>query len=228
MNWEKIKKLNVRIEVPVKVKKLLFLLIGSVMFYLIITDVLDYLPIKAYRIVNFIRPIISAIPAIIIFALDKRKVKDLFPKRFIRQVLIGVAIAVPMIVIMGLVNGGFEMTNKAAIFARYDWYKVYLTLQVLLLIGFMEEFTYRVMIQDYLVDVLGKFKCLAPLLSAILFGLSHYNMGGIRLVVLVFCLGLVWGYFKYYIKDVSYLTVAIAHGTYDYMVLIMPFLIHGN
>ncbi len=223
LDWEKIKKLNVRIEVPGKVKKLLFLVIGSLVCYWVNSDIIDYMPLKAYRVFKFFMPLLSAIPAIVIFVIDKRRIKDLFPKGIIKQTILGLLLAALLLTVIAIKNGGLAMTNETAMFANHNWYKVYISVYYLIMVGYMEEFTYRVMIQDYLIDMLGKFKIIAPFISACLFSVAHLYVAGNVLLIIAFVWGLIWGYLKYFCKDFTFYSAALSHGLYDYGLMIIPF-----
>ncbi len=224
MDWEKIKKLNVRIEVPTKVKKLLFLILGSVFVYWFNSDIIDYMPLGLYRVFKFIMPVLNALPAIIIFIIDKRKIKDLFQTGILKQTMLGLFVGAILLSAIMVMNGGLDITNETAMFIRHDWYKVYISVYYLIMVGYMEEFTYRVMVQEYLIDILGKFKILAPLISSALFSVAHLYVAGNLLLIIAFIWGLIWGYLKYFCKDFTFYAAALSHGVYDYGLMILPFI----
>lgn len=219
MDW---KKLNVEIKIPTKIKRLLILVIGTVCLTNILVGIMDYFSVEIYRAIKFFVPIITAIPSFVIYKIEGKKIKDLFAGKIIYQLLCGIALGGILICLAAVIGGGLNVTVEAALFERHVWYRIYIAVYYLLIVGFMEEFIYRIVMQDYLVGMLGKAKILAPCITAVAFSLCHYSAGGIDLLVHVFVWGMIWGYLRYFNKKVSYLALAVSHGVYDFGLLIIP------
>ena len=222
MDW---RKLNVQIVVPDKVKKFLFLVVGTWLCTALCVEILDYLPIRIYRVVRFVSPILSGAPAIIVFIKEGQSFRKIINGNILKQVVVGIMVGAFLLAILWMVSGGIGRSVTTSFFAKYDWYKIYITIYYLLVVGFVEEFVYRVVIQDYFVDRLKKYKFCAPLISAIIFGLAHYFVGGWNQVLATFLLGLVWGYLKYCGNNSFYLAASISHGLYDYGIIVIPYFV---
>lgn len=133
-----------------------------------------------------------------------------------RQYLIGVAIAlilsVPIAVVPALC--GFSLVGNHT---DFSWFAlVYDFLFYLLIIGPVEEFVFRVYLQDAFVSFFEKNKWVGVVIASFLFGLWHIINGSIVQVLFTFGIGLVFGFAKYKIKDCGYAGVALGHGLYDF------------
>lgn len=223
MDW---KKLNVEIVIPDKIKKLMFLVFGTWICTAICVTLLDWLPLKLFRVFKLFAHFCMAIPAIIIFKKNGRKFKSLFEGNVIKQIIIGILIGIVLLGISAIKNGDIQWTIHTSLFSRYDWYKVYVSVYYLLIVGFAEEFTYRVVIQDYLIELLGKIKWLAPLLTAAIFSFGHIFVGGhFSQLMVAFVWGLIWGYLKFFNKNITYVSLSVSHGLYDYGLMFVPFIL---
>lgn len=96
---------------------------------------------------------------------------------------------------------------------------IFNSVKLIIFIGFGEEIFFRGYIQNQFEIWLKKFKWLAPLITAILFGAVHFINGTLNNVVAAALCGCIFGYAKYFIKDCSLLSVAIGHGFYDFSLM---------
>ncbi len=94
-------------------------------------------------------------------------------------------------------------------------------MQDILFVGVGEEIVFRGYIQNQFTIWLKKCKWLAPLIAAVLFGLWHLINGSLIQVLFTTVIGCVFGYAKYFIKDCSLLSVIIAHGLYDFSLVLL-------
>ncbi len=224
MNWEKIKKLNVRIEVPLKVKQFLFLVLGTYFLTALFVEMVDYLPLMAYRIAGILVPFITAVPAMIVFWQRKMSFKDIFGKKIAFQVFMGTVVAAVMLLVLNLVNGGLSYSIAVTLFDRYNWYKIYISVYYLLIVNFTEEFVYRVVLQGFIADSMKKANFLAPLITAAFFAFGHYWVGGLSVVGATFVMGIIWGYLKYLYNNSFYVASSVAHGLYNYGIVLIPYI----
>lgn len=134
-----------------------------------------------------------------------------------RQYLIGAIIALALSVIIAVIPAlcGFSLVGKHTNFSWFDL--VYNFLFYMLIIGPVEEFVFRVYLQDTFVSFFEKHKWLGVVVAAFLFGLWHIINGNIVQVLFAFGIGLVFGFAKYRIKDCGYVGVAFGHGLYDFL-----------
>lgn len=134
-----------------------------------------------------------------------------------RQYLIGAIIALALSVIIAVIPAlcGFSLVGKHTNFSWFDL--IYNFLFYMLIIGPVEEFVFRVYLQDTFVSFFEKHKWLGVVVGAFLFGLWHIINGNIVQVLFAFGIGLVFGFAKYKIKDCGYVSVAFGHGLYDFL-----------
>ncbi|MBQ5488516.1 MAG: CPBP family intramembrane metalloprotease, partial [Clostridia bacterium] len=95
----------------------------------------------------------------------------------------------------------------------------------MLIIGPVEEFIFRVYLQDVFVSLFERHPWLGVVIAALLFGLFHLINGNLIQVLFTFGIGLVFGLAKYRIKDCGYVGVAIGHGLYDFLNVVVRMLI---
>lgn len=134
-----------------------------------------------------------------------------------RQYLIGAVIALALSVVIAVVPAlcGFSLIGNHK---DFSWFVlVYDLLFYLLIIGPVEEFVFRVYLQDTFVSFFEKRKWLGVVLASFLFGSWHLINGNIIQVLFTFGIGLVFGFAKYKIRDCGYIGVAFGHGLYDFL-----------
>ena len=134
-----------------------------------------------------------------------------------RQYLIGAIIALALSVIIAVIPAlcGFSLVGKHTNFSWFDL--IYNFLFYMLIIGPVEEFVFRVYLQDTFVSFFERHKWSGVVVAAFLFGLWHIINGNIVQVLFAFGIGLVFGFAKYKIKDCGYVSVAFGHGLYDFL-----------
>ena len=89
------------------------------------------------------------------------------------------------------------------------------------IIGPVEELIFRVYYQETFISFFNKFKWIGVLIAAFLFGWWHFINGSLLQVAFTFGIGLVFGMCKYYIKNCRYLGLALGHGLYDFLNVIV-------
>ena len=149
--------------------------------------------------------------------------KKLLPtkNRLWLQILIGVALAVVLCFLMGIVP---ILCGTSIIGSHTDasaGFLIISAVQDILFVGVCEEIVFRGYVQNQFEIWLKKCKWLAPLFAAVLFGLWHIINGSLIQVLFTTLIGCVWGYSKFFIKDCSLLSVIIAHGLYDFSLVFL-------
>lgn len=137
------------------------------------------------------------------------------------QVLIGIGFAVVLCFFIGIVP---ILCGTSLIGTHSDMSAGQIILAAvndILFVGIGEEIVFRGYVQNQFEIWLKKCKWLAPLIAAVLFGLFHLINGNIGQVLLTTLIGCVWGYSKYFIKYCSLLSVIIAHGLYDFSLVLL-------
>lgn len=140
------------------------------------------------------------------------------------QILIGVALAAVLCLLMGIVP---ILCGTSIIGSHTEPSAGFLAaVQDILFVGVCEEIVFRGYVQNQFEIWLKKCKWLASLFAAVLFGLWHIINGSLIQVLFATLVGCVFGYCKYFIKDCSLLSVIIAHGLYDFsLVLLVCFML---
>ena len=137
------------------------------------------------------------------------------------QILIGVAFAAVLCFLMGIVP---ILCGTSIIGSHTEPSAGFLAIsavQDILFVGVCEEIVFRGYVQNQFEIWLKKCKWLAPLIAAVLFGLWHIINGSLIQVLFTTLIGCVFGYSKYFIKDCSLLSVIIAHGLYDFSLVLL-------
>lgn len=88
-------------------------------------------------------------------------------------------------------------------------------------VGPVEELVFRGYMQEFFVEMLPKHKWLGAVIAAAVFGLWHWINGSFVQVLFTFAIGLVFGLAKYFIKNCTLVSVALGHGLYDFMNIII-------
>ena len=137
------------------------------------------------------------------------------------QILIGFAFAAVLCFLMGIVP---ILCGTSIIGSHTEpsaGFLVISAVQDILFVGVCEEIVFRGYIQNQFEIWLKKCKWLSPLIAAVLFGLWHIINGSLIQVLFTTLIGCVFGYSKYFIKDCTLLSVIIAHGIYDFSLVLL-------
>ena len=163
-----------------------------------------------------------AVVAVVAMKLTGQESKLLPTKRRLwLQILIGVAFAAVLCFFMGILP---ILCGTSIIGSHTEptaGFLLFSAVQDILFIGVCEEIVFRGYIQNQFEIWLKKCKWLAPLIAAVLFGLWHIINGSLIQVLLTTLIGCVFGYSKYFIKDCSLLSLIIAHGLYDFSLVLL-------
>lgn len=137
------------------------------------------------------------------------------------QILIGFVIAALLCLLFGIVP---ILCGTSIIGSHREPSAGYLAIsavQDILFVGVGEEIAFRGYVQNQFEIWLKKCKWLSPLFAAALFGLWHIINGSLIQVLFTTIIGCVFGYCKYFIKDCTLLSVIIAHGLYDFSLVLL-------
>ena len=188
----------------------------------------DYLDEKIYVIMIKLAPYVTVVPMLIYAFVLRLKPKSFLEGRKLPgQILIGFAIG-----IMGALLSYFvlKMANEQLIYIDFSKDPLYLIERILYLffaVALFEEFRYRFVVQEGLSRLVQKQKWLVPILSGLLFGLIHvFAYDSILYLLMVTVMGIVYGIARQYLK-LNIIGLVIAHGSYDLLCVMLPFLIEG-
>ena len=137
------------------------------------------------------------------------------------QVLIGVGIAAVLCFTIGVIPilcGGSLVGSHTEPSPRL---LIISAVEDIFFVGVGEEILFRGYIQNQFEIWLKKHKWLSPLIAASFFGLWHIINGSLTQVLFATAIGCVLGYSKYFLKDCTLLSVIIAHGLYDFSLVLL-------
>jgi membrane protease YdiL (CAAX protease family) len=136
-----------------------------------------------------------------------------------KQIIIGLSIAAALALIIGvfpILIGSNLAGNKPS---SASGAVVSIVLDIVF-IGTFEELIFRGFIQTRLKELI-KYKWACVLIAAALFGLWHIINGAWFQVLFTFAIGCVFGFCREYLKNCSLLSVIIAHGVYDALLVVV-------
>lgn len=177
---------------------------------------IKYIDITAFKIIAQVFLYLSnGLIALIAMKLTDMKIEiDLRNKH---QYLIGIAIALGLSVVIAVIPAlcGFSLVGNHV---DFSWFVLtYDFVFYLLIVGPVEEFVFRVFLQDAFVSFFEKRKWVGVVIASFLFGLWHIINGNVIQVLFTFGIGFVFGFAKYKIKDCGYIGVSLGHGLYDFL-----------
>lgn len=88
-------------------------------------------------------------------------------------------------------------------------------------VALQEEWVFRRYIQGELSVIFGRFRWLAPFVSAVLFAVMHIPQCVTHTVIVAFFVGLIVGYAKFFFKNCTFISVVMAHWLYDFLLLVL-------
>jgi len=211
-----------------KTKKNILILCSSLAMICVVTfsaGFLKYIDIPAFRTaVQIVLILLDGFIAWIAMELTGMAVDLNFKNR--QQYFAGAAVALSLSAVIAIIPAlcGFSLVGEHT---DFSWFNViYDFLFYLLIVGPVEEFVFRVYLQDTFVSFFEKHKWLGIVIAAFLFGVWHIINGSIIQVLFTFGIGLVFGFSKYKIKNCGYVGVAFGHGLYDFLnTLVRMFLV---
>jgi uncharacterized protein len=158
----------------------------------------------------------------ILMLVNKEKLVDLgFTKdNLLRQIGIGVGIAAVMslvFTVLPIVLGFKDMVGSTAY--KYAWQFVYEFIYCILGVALAEEIVFRGYIFKKLLEIKSS-RRLAILVSSVLFGFFHVFGGSWIQVLMTAVLGLMYCVFREKIKACTLLSLIIAHGVYDALIVL--------
>lgn len=186
--------------------------------------VLMNLPIVVRMILMIIMYWLIALVPIIFCIKNKYTLNDLgFNKNILlKQIIIGIVIAFSMSIFFTLIPiliFGKENTYSGYNY-KYIWQYLYQLVYLIVGVALIEEFIFR----GYLLNIIKKISknAIIPIIiTSILFGVFHIFNGNIVQVIVTSFIGLTLVICKEKIKKCSLLSLIIAHGLYDWLIVLL-------
>lgn len=135
----------------------------------------------------------------------------------VRQYGIGALLAVALSLVIAVIPAvcGFSLVGGHS---DFSWFSLlYELLFCFLIVGPVEEFVFRVYLQDAFVGFFPKHTWLGVVIAAFLFGCWHLINGSFMQMLFTFGIGLAFGFTKHKIKGSDYFGLAFGHGLYDFL-----------
>ncbi len=158
----------------------------------------------------------------ILMLVNREKLADLgFRKeKLLRQIGIGALLAAAMslvFTVLPIVLGFKDMVGSTSF--KYTWQFVYEFFYCILGVALAEEIVFRGYIFRKLLEIKSS-RWIAIIVSSVLFGLFHVFGGNWIQVLMTAVLGLIYCIFREKMKSCTLLSLIIAHGVYDALIVV--------
>ena len=205
-------------------------MVGLVMLVLFNQYVLGMLPQPFKALSTFPTYWFIAVAIIVLMIVFKDKLSSIgFCKEKIGlQILIGIGLGVAMSAVLTLLPhlvGLGEYFCSPSGYTKW-WQYCYEFTYCILAVGAAEEFVFRGYLFTKLKNISGK-NWVAVLVSSIMFGFFHIFAGGLGQMFMTALIGLLLCFFKLKIKNCTLLSLIIAHGVYDALIVVITAVMMG-
>lgn len=140
-----------------------------------------------------------------------------------KQYIIGFCITIGLLAIVIIFTVcGLRMIGSHTSFDTFEF--IFRFFYYLLIIGPVEELVFRIFYQNFFISIFHKHKWIGVIIASLLFGMFHI-FSGLVSVLITFTIGLVFGFSKAYIKHLHYPGISLAHGLYDYLLMVARYII---
>ncbi|WP_312653968.1 CPBP family intramembrane glutamic endopeptidase [Proteiniclasticum sp.] len=154
---------------------------------------------------------------------NREKLSDFFISeiKLWRQIQTGIILALAMTVVLILIPIllGLEYMVGSTSYTM-PWQFVFEFIYSIIGVALAEELVFRGYIFNKIVLLSGS-RSTAIILSSILFGFFHVFNGNVLQIIMTFCMGMMFCYFREKIKSCTIISLIIAHGLYDGMIVLL-------
>lgn len=198
-------------------------MLGLLALRLFNQNILMTLPLWGRMISMIVSYWLVALVPIIIMAVNKEKPSDYgFAKEKLgNQIAVGALVGIAMSLVLTLLPhllGFGEYFSSGKNYTEL-WQFVYEFFYCILAVGAAEELVFRGFIYKKTMDISGK-AWVAVVVSSVLFGLFHILGGSIAQIIMTAFIGAFWCLCKMKIRNCTLLSLIIAHGIYDAMIVV--------
>ena len=202
-------------------KKKILILIAATLLIVFFTFMPQFIPLTGFPSYFFKIGIYVLMGATAVVAMILTGIKIDFDAKNWKQYLIGLGLAI----VISFFAAFLPALLGHSIVGGHQDFKLYVLLLdfvfFVLFVGPVEELVFRVYYQETLCGFFKECKWIGVIIAAALFGLWHIINGGLFQVLFTFGFGLVFGFAKYFIKNCKYLGLALGHGVYDFLNIIV-------
>ena len=202
-------------------KKKLIILIAATLLIVFFTFMPQFIPLTGFPSYFFKIGIYVLMGATAVVAMILTGIKIDFDVKNWKQYLIGLGLA---LVISFLAAFLPALLGHSIVGEHQDFNLTNLLLSLLffvLFVGPVEELAFRVYYQETFCGFFKKHKWIGVIIAAALFGIWHIINGSLFQVLFTFGFGLIFGFAKYFLKNCKYLGLALGHGIYDFLNVIV-------
>ena len=202
-------------------KKKLIILIAATLLIVFFTFMPQFIPLTGFPSYFFKIGIYVLMGATAVVAMILTGIKIDFDVKNWKQYLIGLGLA---LVISFLAAFLPALLGHSIVGEHQDFNLTNLLLSLLffvLFVGPVEELAFRVYYQETFCGFFKKHKWIGVIIAAALFGIWHIINGSLFQVLFTFGFGLIFGFAKYFIKNCKYLGLALGHGIYDFLNIVV-------
>lgn len=212
-----------------KKKELVSLIIGYAGSFLGLYGVISFnrfvlmsLPLGLRMVCMIVTYWLTALVPVIVMLIRKDNLADYWNNdRIGYQILTGVLIGTAMSLVLTLVPhlAGFGAYVDSGKRYTYLWQFAYEFLYCIVAVGLVEEFIFRGFIYNKIKKISGN-EIAAVIGSSVLFGIFHLFGGSIVQMIMTAFIGAFFCLCKLKIKNCSLLSLIIAHGIYDALIIV--------
>lgn len=214
-------KKKIIIEIIISVVGIFLCNFGVLMFN---GNLMNSFPLIVKMILMIVMYWLIALVPIIFCVKNKYKFKDFgfSTNKVLKQVLLGIISSLVMsfiFVVIPILIFGKENTYVVSGYNEI-WKYIFMLVYYIVSVGLVEEFCFR----GYLLNELKKISknnAIPIIVTSVLFGFLHIFVGNIIQVIITSFMGLILVLCKEKIKDYSLLSLIIAHGIYDWSIIII-------
>ena len=201
-------------------KKIIVLTIATLLI-VFFTFMPQFIPLTGFPSYFFKIGIYVLMGATAVVAMILTGIKIDFDVKNWKQYLIGLGLAI----VISFFAAFLPALLGHSIVGGHQDFKLYVLLLdfvfFVLFVGPIEELVFRIYYQETFCGFFKECKWIGVIIAAALFGLWHIINGGLFQVLFTFGFGLVFGFAKYFIRNCKYLGLALGHGVYDFLNIIV-------
>lgn len=186
-------------------------------------NILMTLPLWGRMISMIVSYWLIALVPMILMAINKERLNEygFVKEKLGNQIAVGVAVGAAMSLVLTLLPhllGFGEYFSSGKNYTEL-WQFVYEFFYCILAIGAVEELVFRGFIYKKAMEISGK-AWAADVVSSVLFGLFHILSGSIAQIIMTAFIGAFWCFCRMKIRNCTLLSLIIAHGVYDAMIVV--------
>lgn len=192
--------------------------------------VLMSLPLPGRMIAMIVVYWLLALIPILLMVSDKEKLSEIgFEKEnILSQIAVGIGIALVLSALLTVLPHLIGFGEWVGGDSRYThlWQFIFQFLYCIVSVGATEEFVFRGYLYKKARDAFDSERW-AVIISSVMFGLVHIFTGNVIQVFMTMILGIIWCLCRLKIRHCSLLSLILAHGIYDALIVVVASVLRG-